>query len=154
MEAMLCETENELRDIDNMKHVFVEQLSICKEHSEKETGTGFGEFLVYKGSIDAHELESALHYQNVEHIALGVLAVQEKYLNNKQLCNILDIQRERGGLFGQIAVELGFLNEFDLDNLLKMQDEKHIRIGEVLVLFGAISREDMESELNCFHKLA
>jgi hypothetical protein len=37
----LCETENELRDMDSMADLFVEQVSICKEHSGKDTGIGF-----------------------------------------------------------------------------------------------------------------
>jgi hypothetical protein len=109
--------------------------------------------LLCEGKIDAYELEGALHYQSVEHVALGIFAVREKYLNNKQLCDVLDCQRERGGLFGEIAIELGFINKDGVDALLNMQREEHIKIGEVLVLFGAISREDMESLLPVFHAL-
>ncbi|MBC8554962.1 MAG: hypothetical protein H8D23_35565, partial [Candidatus Brocadiales bacterium] len=132
MVVALCETENKLRDMDKMKDVFAGQISICKEHGGKETGIGFGEYLVYEGKIDAYELESAIHYQNVEHVVLGVLALQEEHLNERQLCDVLDYQRERGGLFGEIAIELGFINEDGVDALLKKQGEKHIRIGEVL----------------------
>ena len=82
-----------------------------------------------------------------------MLAVQEENLNERQLCEILDHQREKGGLFGEIAIELGFLNKVDVDALLKMQNGSHVRIGEVLVLFGAIRREDMESELKRFYEL-
>jgi hypothetical protein len=151
MTVALCETENELRDMDSMIDTFTGQVSICKEYGGKGTGIGFGEFLLYEGKVAVYELNIALRYQKEEHVALGVLAVQEKYLNELQLCDVLDRQRERGGLFGEIAIELGFLNEDDVDALLNMQDEKHIKIGEVLVLFGAISRVDMESRLQTFH---
>ncbi len=147
----LCETENELRDMDSMINVFAEQISTCKEYSGKSTGIGFGEFLLYEGKIDAYELESALYYQKEEYVILGVLAVQEKYLTEWQLCVILDSQRKRGGLFGEIAIELSFIKRDDVGALLKMQGEKHIKLGEVLVLFGAISRDDMESCLQNFH---
>ena len=154
MAVELCETKNELRNINHMFAGVTEQVSICKEYGGKGTGIGFGEFLLYEGEIDEYELESALNYQKEGHVALGVLAVQEKYLSGRQLCDILDYQRVAGGgLFGEIAIELGFLNKDDVNVLLKMQNEKHIRIGEVLVLFGAISRENMESELKCFHEL-
>jgi hypothetical protein len=151
MTTALCETENELRDMDNMIGLFVEQVSTCNEYSGKSTGIRFGEFLLCEGKIDAHELESAFHFQKVEHVGLGVLAVQEKYLAEWQLCIILDSQRSRGGFFGEIAAELGFMNKDDVSSLLKKQSEKHIKIGEVLVLFGAISRDDMESHLQEFH---
>ncbi len=150
MTVALCEERNELENMDNMINVFAEQISICKEYSGKSTAIGFGEFLLYKGKIDAYELENALHYQKAEHVALGVLAVQEKYLAEWQLCIILDSQRERGGLFGEIAIELGYINRDDVSALLEVQGEKHIRIGEVLVLFGAIRRGDMESQLQRF----
>ncbi len=151
MTFALCEARNELREMDNMVSVFAEQVSICKELSGESTGIDFGEFLLYEGKVDAYELENALNYQKNENVVLGVLAVQEKYLTEWQLCIILDSQRERGGRFGEIAIELGYINEGDIGALLKMQDEKHIRIGEVLVLFGAIGREEMELNLQLFH---
>ena len=151
MTVALCETDNELRDVDSIADIFTGQEPICKEYGGKGTGIGFGEYLLYEGKIDAYELDIALRYQREEHVALGVLAVQEKHLNELQLCNVLDRQRERGGLFGEIAIELGYLNEDDVSTLLDMQGEKHIKIGEVLVLFGAISREDMELRLQTFH---
>ncbi len=151
MTIALCETEKELRDMDNMMDVFMGQVSICKESGGKSAGIGFGEYLLYEGKINANELECALNYQKEGYAVLGVLAVQEDRLSVQQLCDVLDHQRERGGLFGEIAVEMGFISEEDVDTLLKMQGEKHIRIGEVLVLFGAIRRDHMESCLQSFH---
>jgi hypothetical protein len=151
MTIALCEERNELRYIDKMISAFVEQVPICKEYDGKNTGICFGEFLLYEGKIDAYELERALHYQKVKYVALGVLAVQEKYLTERQLSIILNSQRGRGGLFGEIAIELDLIERDDVGALLKMQGEKHIRIGEVLVLFGAISRDDMGSCLQYFH---
>jgi len=150
----LYETGNEYRDFDDMADTFAEQVSICKEHSEENTGIGFGEFLLYEEKIDEYELENALRYQRVEHITVGVLAIQEKYLNARQLCKVLDYQRENGGLFGEIAIEMGYLKEEEVDTLLTMQSEKHIKIGEILVLLGAISREEMELYLQYFHASA
>ncbi len=150
MAVELCETENELRNMDNMMDISAGLVSICKEYGGKGTGIGFGEYLLYEGKIEAYELVNALNYQKEGHVHLGVLAVQEEYLNGWQLCDVLDYQRERGGLFGEIAIKMGFINEEDVDDLLKMQDEKHIKIGEVLVLFGAIGRADMESCLQYF----
>mgnify|MGYP000002166078 FL=1 len=151
MTNALCETENELRDMDNMIGMFVEQVSLGNEYDKESTVIGFGEFLLCEGKIDAHELESAFRFQEVEHVDLGELAVQEKFLTEWQSCIILDSQGSRGGFFGEIAVELGFMNKDDVSSLLKKQSEKHIKIGEVLVMFGAISREEMELQLQKFH---
>ena len=151
MSVVLCETENELRDMDSMTDMFTGQVSICKEYGGKSTGIGFGEFLLYEGKVDVYELDIALRYQKEEHVALGVLAVQEKHLNELQLCDILDSQRERGGLFGEIAIELGLLSEGCVNVLLMMQKGNNRRIGEILVMFGAVSRDDMEYHLQTFH---
>tara|TARA_Y100000031_G_scaffold23979_1_gene25611 strand:+ start:405 stop:602 length:198 start_codon:yes stop_codon:yes gene_type:complete len=59
----------------------------------------FGEYLIKKGKIEESELEAALKFQEEEHVTLGVLAVRENLLNNKQLSTILDNQRERRPLW-------------------------------------------------------
>lgn len=115
------------------------------------TGIGFGGFLLNKGEIGEYDLERALRYQRVEHVAIGVLAVREKYLSDRQLCDIKGYQRERGGLFGEIAIELGLLCENGVNALLMMQEENNNRIGEILVMFGAVRRDEMEYHLQKFH---
>lgn len=153
MTTALCETrhDNELIDENDTYDVLAGRIAICKDYSDKRDKIAFGEYLVYEGKIDAYELELALYYQKQKHLAIGVLAVQEKFLNDRQLCVVLDYQRLRGkGLFGEIAIELGFLSKDDVDSILEMQKRKHIRIGEVLVLFGAVTREEMEEALEEF----
>ena len=115
------------------------------------TGIGFGGFLLNEGKIGEYDLERALRHQRVEHVAIGALAVREKYLSERQLCDIKGYQRERGGLFGEIAIELGLLCEGGVNALLMMQQENNRRIGEILVMFGAVSRDDMEYHLQTFH---
>ncbi len=129
-------------------------VSLCETKSGKDSRIRFGEFLLNKGEVNEYGLEHALHYQRAEHVALGALAVQGEYLSERQLCDVKDCQRERGGLFGEIAVELGLINEDGVNELLEMQEKKHTRIGEVLVMFGAIRRKDMESRLQDFHASA
>jgi hypothetical protein len=128
------------------------KIAICVDNGGKKAGIGFGEYLLYDGKIDLYELELALNFQKQKHVALGVLAVQEKFIDSSQLCTVLDYQRHRRKeIFGEVAIELGFLSKDDVDTLLDMQEKSHIQIGEVLVLFGALTREDMEEELKEFH---
>ena len=79
----------------------------------------FGEYLLNKGKIEESELEDSLKFQKEKHIILGVLAIRENALNNKQLSVILDHQRESGCLFGEIAIELGFLSKDDMEDELR-----------------------------------
>ncbi len=156
MTTALCETRHdcELRDEIDTFDPLRGKVAICEDNGGKEAGIGFGEHLLYEGKIDEYELELALDFQKQKHVTIGVLAVQEKFLDNSQLCAVLDYQRLKGkGLFGEIAIELGFLSKGDVDTLLDMQKGKHIRIGEVLVLLGAVTRKDMEEALKGFHGL-
>ena len=41
MTVALCETDNELRDMDYMTDIFAGQISICKDYGGKDTGIGF-----------------------------------------------------------------------------------------------------------------
>ena len=153
MTTTLCETrhDHELRHENDTFDVLTGRVAICKDYGDKRNKIAFGEYLLYEGKIDAYELELALNFQKQKHLTIGVLAVQEKFLDSSQLCAVLDYQRLKGkGLFGEIAIELGFLSKDDVDTLLDMQEGKHIRIGEVLVLFGAVTREDMEEALKEF----
>ena len=57
----------------------------------------FGAYLLKeKGKIDESELEDALKFQQEHHFNLGVLAMRENLLSNKQLSTILDYQRVSG----------------------------------------------------------
>ncbi|MGR3175301.1 MAG: hypothetical protein ACUZ8N_11985 [Candidatus Scalindua sp.] len=153
MTTALCETRHdyELIDENDTYDVLTGRVAICKDYSDKKDKIAFGEYLLYEGKIEAYELELALYFQKQKYITIGVLAVQEKFLDDRQLCVVLDYQRLRGkGLFGEIAVELEFLSKDDVDTLLEMQEESHIRIGEVLILLGAVTREDMEEALEEF----
>ena len=63
-----------------------EQVSICKEYDDKGTGIGFGEFLLYEGKIDVHDLESALYYQKKEkHIRIGEVLVLSGAISRKDM---------------------------------------------------------------------
>ena len=153
MTTALRETkyDTELRHENDTFDILTGRIAICKDYGDKKNKIAFGEYLLYEGKIDAYELELALNFQKQRHLTIGVLAVQENFLDDRQLCVVLDYQRLRGkGLFGEIAMELGFLGKDDVDTLLEMQDESHIRIGEILILLGAITREDMEEVLNEF----
>ncbi|MFQ5687341.1 MAG: hypothetical protein ACE5GV_11860 [Candidatus Scalindua sp.] len=149
MTTASCETRHEHEN--DTFDVLTGGVAICKDYSNERDKIAFGEYLLYEGKIDAYELELALNFQKQKHCTIGVLAVQEGFLDDRELCVVLDYQRLRGkGLFGEIAIELGYLSKDDVDTLLEMQEESHIRIGEILVLLGAVTRKDMEEALNEF----
>lgn len=154
MTIALCETRQDYELINGIESydVFTGKVAICEDNGAKEAGLCFGEYLLYDGKIDAYELSLALDFQKQKHLIIGVLAVQEGFLNDRQLCAVLDLQRLRGkGLFGEIAVEMGFLGQDEVDAILELQEKSHIRIGEILIMLGAITRKDMEETLKEFH---
>ena len=86
MTVALYETKSEFSNMDNMFDGVTEQVSICKENGDKDTGIGFGEFLLYEGNIDVHDLESALYYQKKEkHIRIGEVLVLSGAISRKDM---------------------------------------------------------------------
>ncbi len=86
MTVALYETKSEFSNMDNMFGDATEQISICKEYDGTGTGIGFGEFLLYEGRIDVHDLESALHYQKKEkYIRIGEVLVLSGAISRKDM---------------------------------------------------------------------
>lgn len=86
MSVALCEIKSEFSNMDNMFDDVTEQISICKEYDGTGTRIGFGEFLLYEGKIDVHDLESALHYQKKEkHIRIGEVLVLSEAIGRKDM---------------------------------------------------------------------
>ena len=60
-------------------------------------------------------------YRRVIHKKLGKLLVERNIINEEQLNQALELQKETGGLFGQILVSLGFATEEAITQALTAQ---------------------------------
>ncbi len=59
--------------------------------------------------------------RRINNKALGELLLDRGIINQAQLDQGLDLQREKGGLIGEILVELGFVKEDDIAQTLTAQ---------------------------------
>ena len=53
-------------------------------------------------------------------------------------------------LFGDLAVELGYIGERELENLLQLQRKSRPPIGEILLEMGCLTEAQLEAELIAF----
>ncbi len=116
----------------------------------------FGEYLIQRGLMTEEDLHKALDIQTSERTPLGQLAVEQSFLNRKDLFRVLNEQRktkEKSKRFGDVAVELGIMTEKQLNELLKIQAENRKLIGAILVSTGVISGAQLVEALKGFKDL-
>ena len=105
-----------------------------------------GEFLVEKELITQDVLDKAVEIQTQKRIPIGTVACENKFIDEKQLVQILKVLREnnekgesKGKRFGDVSIELGFLTSEDVFKIKRIQDSTTPMIGNVLREMNAIS---------------
>lgn len=82
---------------------------------------------------------------------IGMILVEEGYLDAQQQNQVLKIQQSRQGSgdykpFGQICVELNYLSHEELQRVLRKHN-KRIRLGELLINLGYLQAEQVQQAL-------
>ena len=116
-----------------------------------------GEFLVEKKLITQDILDKALEEQTKKRVPIGTVAIENKFLDEKQLMEILKILREynqntenKGKRFGDVAIELGHLSSEEVFKIKRIQDSTTPMLGNVLREMNAISSIDFVKALREF----
>ena len=116
-----------------------------------------GEFLVEKNLITQDILNKALEEQTKKRVPIGTVAIENKFLDEKQLMEILKILREynqnmenKGKRFGDVAIELGHLSSEEVFKIKRIQDSTTPMLGNVLREMNAISSIDFVKALREF----
>ena len=113
--------------------------------------------MIEKNIVREEELLKALDAQKAKQIPLGQLAVQQGFLEAKQLFKILTAQRKQGdggANFGAVAVAMGFLTPEKMEQLVKIQTETIGLLGDILVEQGSLSRSELLQALKEFRALS
>lgn len=105
-----------------------------------------GEYLVEKKIITQDVLNKALEVQTQKRVPIGTVAVENKFIDDKQLMEILKALREynqnvenKVKRFGDIAIDLGLLSSEEVFKIKRIQDSTTPMIGKVLTEMNAIS---------------
>ncbi|MCD1261438.1 hypothetical protein B5M42_021790 [Paenibacillus athensensis] len=108
----------------------------------------FGHFLLNRGIVSAHQLQSAMDQLQSTHVKLGILSVNAGYMTAEQALEVHQAQARVDKRFGEIALELGYLNEDQLNNLLSAQKESHLLLGQALIDQEALTLGSFTAALN------
>jgi hypothetical protein len=113
-----------------------------------------GEFLIMRGRVSKTEVDQACHAQLVNNHMLGVLAVDQGYMQSSELETALEHQQNHSPdlRFGEVALGLGFLTRSQLEGLLQIQSENRLRIGEILVLQSCLTEQELIRELKAYRE--
>ena len=110
----------------------------------------FGKFLISQNIISEDELFSIEMELNKTKVMLGLIAVSEKLMTEKQAELVNKKQKMMDKRFGDIAVELGFLNREQVDRLLQLQGNPYFRFCQVAIDKEIMSLEAIEDAMEKF----
>ena len=113
----------------------------------------FGQYLVNNGIVKRLELNSALEAQRDKQIAIGVIAIEHKYMTMSNVFEILKHQTDTSLYFGEAAVELGLLSEDEVNTLLTIQQATRPKVGDILVEMGLMTNKELNRHLDKYFKI-
>lgn len=112
----------------------------------------FGEYLMTNNQITYKQFDSCMKYMDTHRVKLGLIAVSEGLLSQKQADEINLLQTQQDKRFGDLAVEKGYLTEADVLHLLRMQGNPYLIFIQALEENNIMVKEDAEVLLNSFQK--
>lgn len=112
----------------------------------------FGQFLLERRIITAHELCQAIDYQYTQKQMMGELAVKDGLMTEEQVNAIRHLQKATDRYFGELAVEKKYITDEQLKKLMLKQKNSHIFLGDALVKLGILSSEEIQKQLENFRE--
>jgi hypothetical protein len=103
-----------------------------------------GRFLYYSGIISSRALIEAIVWQKRQRPAVGIIATQWDWLDQRDILKILS-QRRPNEKFGECALRRGYLNRYQLTLLLGRQRLLQPRIGVYFVEQNILNARQLES---------
>ena len=110
----------------------------------------FGKYLVESGKISNDDFSKIKDTMKTTRVKLGLIAVSEKLLTDKQSEEINRLQAAMDKRFGDIAVEKGYLTNEQVSHLLSLQGNAYMQFIQVLTEGGYLSMEDIDSSIASF----
>lgn len=112
----------------------------------------FGDYLIRKGAISESQFFSVKEEQAKTRVKLGLIAVSEKMITEKQADEINRKQAVMDKRFGDIAVELGYLTNEQVGRLLSLQGNPYMLFTQTISDLAIMTVADVESALADFQK--
>lgn len=110
----------------------------------------FGKYLVETGKISNDDFSKIKNTMKTTRVKLGLIAVSEKLLTEKQSEEINRLQAAMDKRFGDIAVEKGYLTDEQVSYLLSLQGNAYMQFVQVITEGGYLSMEEIEASIVSF----
>jgi hypothetical protein len=107
----------------------------------------FAEFLYYSGRIGWQDYVAAVAWQRGQRPALGRLAVELGWLDQRDVADLLERRRREGAQsepIGQFAVRRGVLTSAQLLALVGRQSRGQVRIGHFFLQRALLTTDELE----------
>ena len=112
----------------------------------------FTKYLAENDKITDSQISELNDYQKKNRVKLGLIAVAEKMITEKQADEINRKQALEDKRFGDIAVELGYLSGEQIGKLLDLQGNPYMKICQGLTELGMMEMNDIEDAFKGFVK--
>lgn len=112
----------------------------------------FGDYLVKNGKITKEQFVYVMEEQKKTRVKLGLIAVSEKMITDKQADEINRKQAVMDKRFGDIAVELGYLRPEQVTKLLSLQGNPYMVFIQTITDKGYMLLKDLEDALISFQQ--
>lgn len=110
----------------------------------------FGKYLVETGKISNDDFSKIKDTMKTTRVKLGLIAVSEKLLTEKQSDEINRLQAAMDKRFGDIAVEKGYLTDEQVSHLLSLQGNAYMQLVSAITEGGYLSMEEIEAFIVSF----
>ena len=104
-----------------------------------------GNYLVGSGKLTDEQLEVVVEQLDKIRVKLGLIAVAEGMMTLAQAEEVNRLQSVRDKRFGDIAVENGYLTDDQIGNLLKAQGNTYMSFVQSLVNEGFVKMEEIDT---------
>lgn len=112
----------------------------------------FVAYLTGEGILTQDQASDALDAAQSNRARIGLLAIESKLMEPKDVEYVNALQASKNARFGDIAVESGFISRDQFETLLRTQLKSHVILKQILVEKGYITQEKFEGALVSFQK--
>lgn len=115
-------------------------------------GLYFGDYLLEKDKISHSQLEDIMKRQQSSRAKLGLIAVAEKLLTNKQAEELNELQKQKDTRFGDLAIQKGYLLTEEVNYLLNLQGNPYLKYIQTITDLNIMTIDEIEACLESFKK--
>lgn len=115
-------------------------------------GQIFGRFLVQNNYLTETQLDEIIEKQKTQRPRIGMIAVTEKYLTDEEAERVNRKQQQEDKRFGDIAIEYQYLSEKQVEHLLKQQGSPYHSFFQIAILDHFLTEERYKEAENAFCK--